>query len=70
MPRKPVDPEGVLLDLKPLPNCRVCLIPYDPKKVKRVYGETPIIHRCCSAQCYTAYLNPMDNIKIKRKIKL
>jgi hypothetical protein len=39
-----------------LPTCEFCKKEYDVKEVKRVYGETPAIHHCCSAQCYTKKL--------------
>lgn len=37
-------------------RCKVCELQYDPKEVKRVYGDVPVTHGCCSAQCYTKSL--------------
>lgn len=37
-------------------NCKVCNKQCDLKEVRRIYGEVPAIHGCCSAQCYTTKL--------------
>lgn len=34
-------------------KCAVCGEEYDPKEVKRIYGDVLWKHSFCSARCYT-----------------
>jgi hypothetical protein len=50
--------------MKKLSVCKVCKKEYNIKETIRTCGETPVIHNCCSAQCYTKML--MENATEKK----